>query len=373
MPTNEFFQGGLALMLMGAVIAAIRYLPVFAWHLIQRRWAISVTTRDKDLIRWIGAWLSDTEYGKRCQWLDASAVYGSKGFNYMLWPGIGHHSFREAGTRFWLDHSLEDQGIAGKSDLLTIRVLGRNPAPLRKAIARAVEMANTEGLDKNAVYINDRWGAWDRIRLFPARAKTSLFLRHGLMQEILIDAKEFLGGVDWYHNRGLPHRRGYLLLGPAGNGKSTIVQVLATELKLPIYLLSLSEPEFTDRGLAWALGRTPDKCLVVIEDFEKIVLKDAITPSGLLNAIDGPLASEGRLLIITANNINSISDHFLRPGRIDRQWLIDVPDRETTDRFYSHFGPDGAVDRREFIAEAQRSNWSMARIQQELIVRMKSQ
>jgi len=368
--SNDFFRGGLALMLMGAVMAAIRYTPTLIWHIVQRKWAILITTRDQTLIQWISVWLAETEYGKRCQWLDVSMIHRTNELDAIIRPGIGLHSFQDMGTRYWIEHTLEDQGVAGKISVLTMRVLGRDPEPIRRVIELAVDMANAERFGKNIIYINDRSGYWDRIRLFPSRSGNSLFLRRGLFDEIAEDAKKFLAGTDWYRERGVPYRRGYLLYGPAGNGKSTVIQVLATELDLPIYLLSLSDPDMTDSGLARALGRTPDKCLLIIEDFEKISLeKTAMTVSGLLNAIDGPLASEGRLLIITANNIGAIDEYFLRPGRIDRQWLIDKPDEATVESCFNLFSPDGAVVRQDFLREAKDGNWTMARVQKELMLR----
>ncbi len=369
---SEFVKGMLALALMGAligaVLGAVRYAPVLVWRLIQRKWAVSVTTRDQQLIRWIGLWLAESDYGQRCQWLDARTVHVESGLVAVLMPGHGLHAFKEDGTRYWLEHVLEDQGVAGKISVLTIKTIGKGVEPLRQLIDSAVDMANEEGRNKNITYVNDQNGYWMRVRLSPRRSSKSLFLRQGLFAEILKDANKFLSGPDLYYDRGLPYRRGYMLHGPAGNGKSTVIQVLATELNLPIYMLSLTEPEMTDNGLARALGRTPDKCLLVIEDFEKIDLeKTDVTFSGLLNAVDGPLASEGRLLIVTANEPEAISKYFLRPGRIDRRWLIDEPDQVTIERCMTRFGVNGRVSREDFLATAKVGNWSMARVQQELL------
>lgn len=367
---NDFFQGGLALMFMGAAIAAIRYAPQLIWHLIQRYWAVSVTTRDQELVRWISKWMAETEYGKNCQWLDAAASNGANGPDAFLRPGFGMHSFKEQGTRYWFLHALEDQGIAGKISVLTLKILGRDSAPLRRVIKLAVETAKAEQIGKNVIYTNDRWGNWERIRLFPNRHKGSLFLESGVAEEMLTDAREFLGGEEYYRVRGLPYRRGYLFSGSPGNGKSTIIQVLATELSLPIYLLSLSDPEMTDYSLARALGQTPERCLFVIEDFEKVNLDmTSMTVAGLLNALDGPLASDGRLLIITANEAGAIQEYYLRPGRIDRRWLIDTPSAEAVEMCYDSFSPDGTVDKAIFIQRAVASEWSMAKVQQELVVR----
>lgn len=371
---SEFVRGMLALALMGAligaVLGAIRYTPVLVWKLIQRKWAVSITTRDQNLIRWIGVWMEKSNYGQVCQWLDASTIHVDSGLMAVVMPGHGMHSFKEDGVRYWLAHELEDQGAAGKKSVLTVKTIGKGREPLEQLISHAVDMANEEHRDKNVTYVNDENGWWSRVRLSPLRSSKSLFLRQGLFNEIYNDATKFLNDPEWYFDRGLPYRRGYLLHGPAGNGKSTVIQVLATELSLPIYMLSLTDPETTDAALARALGRTPDRCLLVLEDFEKIDLdRTDVTTSGLLNAIDGPLASEGRLLIMTANEPKAISEYFLRPGRIDRKWMIDYPDQETIEMCMARFSMNGhsVGPVSEILSSAKDGAWSMARVQQELL------
>lgn len=365
---NDFFRGGLALMLMGGGLAALRYAPSLAWQFIQRRWAISMTTRDQQLIKWIKVWMSNTEYGQNCKWLDGGIIHESGGMRAILWPGIGYHTLVEEGKRFYIDHSLEDQGVRGKTELLTLRILGRDAAPLNRVIAKAIELANMASRGKTSVYINDKFGNWEHMRHFPQRPKGSLFLVEGMIDEILTDAERFLGGQTWYYDRGLPHRRGYLLWGPAGNGKSTIIQVLAAELQIPVYLLSLSDPELSDYGIARAFGQVPDKCLIVVEDFEKIDLETRdFTVSGLLNSIDGSLASEGRLLVMTANDVDTIDDKFLRPGRIDRTWFIDAPDKGAISVCLSHFRVIG-LNKESFTKEAIEKKWSMAKVQQQILI-----
>jgi hypothetical protein len=109
--------------------------------------------------------------------------------------------------------------------------------------------------------------------------------------------------------------------------------------------------------------------LLVIEDFEKIDLDQTdVTVSGLLNAIDGPLASEGRVLVITANEPDAINKYFLRPGRVDRRWLIDSPDMGVIQECMDRFGVNGTDGARMTLAAATSpAPWSMARVQQELL------
>ena len=54
------------------------------------------------------------------------------------------------------------------------------------------------------------------------RPLSSIILQKGVINSLVSDAREFLDNEDWYIEAGIPHRRGYLLFGPPGTGKSTV-------------------------------------------------------------------------------------------------------------------------------------------------------
>src|SRR5207237_9275646 len=87
-------------------------------------------------------------------------------------------------------------------------------------------------------------------------------------EELLADMKEFLAGHDWYRQVGVPYRRGYLLHGPPGNGKTSVVKALAGELGLSIYLLMLSDPDMNDNRVNDLLAHVPERNLVLLEDVD---------------------------------------------------------------------------------------------------------
>lgn len=81
------------------------------------------------------------------------------------------------------------------------------------------------------------------------RPITSVVLDRGVSESILRDCKEFIETPKWYADRGIPYRRGYLLHGPPGCGKSSFITALAGEIEFGICLLNLSERGLTDDRL----------------------------------------------------------------------------------------------------------------------------
>ena len=67
---------------------------------------------------------------------------------------------------------------------------------------------------------------------------------------------------------GIPYRRGYLLHGPPGSGKSSFIQALAGSLNYDICLLNLSERGLADDKLIHLLSNTPERSFVLIEDVD---------------------------------------------------------------------------------------------------------
>ena len=67
---------------------------------------------------------------------------------------------------------------------------------------------------------------------------------------------------------GIPYRRGYLLHGPPGSGKTSFIQALAGELEYNLCILNLSERGLTDDRLHLILSIIPERCIMVLEDID---------------------------------------------------------------------------------------------------------
>jgi chaperone BCS1 len=73
------------------------------------------------------------------------------------------------------------------------------------------------------------------------------------MDRLLTDIRDFFAHEEYYLERGIPWRRGYLLHGVPGSGKTSTILAIASELQLDVYLIPLSNGEWK-RSVANADG-----------------------------------------------------------------------------------------------------------------------
>lgn len=159
---------------------------------------------------------------------------------------------------------------------------------------------------------------------------------------------------------GIPYRRGYMLHGPPGSGKTSFIQALAGELGYNICLLNLAERGLTDDKLNHLLGLVPDRSILLLEDVDSAFnrrvqssedgFKSSVTFSGLLNALDGVASSEERIIFMTTNHFDRLDPALIRPGRVDLNELLDDAVGEQAYRLFVKFYgkskglQDGEVD-----------------------------
>jgi SpoVK/Ycf46/Vps4 family AAA+-type ATPase len=144
--------------------------------------------------------------------------------------------------------------------------------------------------------------------------------------QLLVDEiKSWIHNKQWYLDHNIPWKRGYLLYGKPGTGKTSLVRAIAEDLDLPIYIYDLSTLRNTELQAQWKSMQLSAPCIALIEDvdaiFDKrtnIVNKD-LTFDCLLNCIDGVQCNDGTLVMITTNNIDKLDDALkFRKGRIDK-------------------------------------------------------
>lgn len=154
----------------------------------------------------------------------------------------------------------------------------------------------------------------------------NIFLDGGMVEQIHSEIETFFCSKQTYKECGLDWRRGIILAGRAGNGKTAIIRALATTATVPVVFCIPDEGDTF--GMLNRLDRTirtAAPCIVVVEDIDSIGSNEA-TRSKLLNMFDGLVTSDGVLTIASTNNPDKLDEAFTgRPSRFDSYYVLDVP------------------------------------------------
>ena len=176
-----------------------------------------------------------------------------------------------------------------------------------------------------------------------------LVLSDSVVNLVRKDFESFLHREEWFRDNRLPFRRGYLLHGPPGNGKTSLIRTMLATSGLTGHTIRLFQEQTDDihfeRMFRCAANTAPS--MVVIEDIDRAFPR---TPSSgasanvslqqLLNCLDGIDSQDGVVVVATANDPTVLDAAILRrPGRFDRVVAVPAPDRQLRFRYFRKFNP----------------------------------
>jgi cell division protease FtsH len=162
------------------------------------------------------------------------------------------------------------------------------------------------------------------------------------LQEIV----DFLKNGDKYRRIGAKMPKGVLLVGPPGTGKTLLAKAIAGEAGVPFF--SLSGSEFVELYVGVGASRVRDlfqqakrqaPCIIFIDELDAIGKSRNSNPSmggndereqtlnQLLTEMDGFDGNDGVILIGATNRPEILDAALRRPGRFDRQVVVDRPDK----------------------------------------------
>ncbi|KAF7824469.1 AAA-ATPase [Senna tora] len=173
----------------------------------------------------------------------------------------------------------------------------------------------------------------------------TLALESEMKKQITDDLTAFAKGKEFYHRVGRAWKRGYLLYGPPGSGKSSLIAAMANFVCYDVYDLELTKVS-DNSELRSLLIQTTNRSIIVIEDIDCSVDLTAdrmtkkttkprttrsktasspgdesgrVTLSGLLNFTDGlwSCCGEERIIVFTTNHRDNVDPALVRCGRMD--------------------------------------------------------
>jgi len=407
---NPFITGGAVLALCGWAIVYLRTVPQTIFSFLKRRVTVTLDVEDRDeAFKWVSLYLA--KHQKKMRDVSVVTRHGSplmgdkveEDFrpgkdkdnrpNIYLTPAPGTHFSWFKGRPMMIYRKRNDGGkpsgggggLLGdignlmRSEGYTITFFSRNQRLPRLFLeeARDVALPRDDKIDVRVA--NTRWyGTWELADRIRPRSIESVILAGDEHLKVLDDITEFLLSYEWYARLGIPYRRGYLLYGDPGNGKTSLVAAVASALKMNIYVLSLQAPGMNDSMLVELLTSVSTNSIILMEDvdcaFEKRKKKDdtsdKLTFSGLLNALDGVGGKDGRIIFMTTNHKEKLDPALVRPGRIDYQ--IEIKNavqsqvRKLFQRFYANFKLDEWLVER-FVSLIPDHKYSMAKLQGHLM------
>ncbi|KAF5175897.1 Aaa-atpase [Thalictrum thalictroides] len=199
---------------------------------------------------------------------------------------------------------------------------------------------------------NDEEGRiWSSIPFSHPSTFDTLAIDPFLKEDIKQDLMKFVRRREFYSRVGRAWKRGYLLFGPPGTGKTSLIAAIANFLEFDIYDMELTAVT-SNSQMRKLLISTSNKSVIVVEDIDcsldlsergekeskaendnnenegdirriksetKKTMLQTVSLSGVLNFVDGLWSSCGgeRLIIFTTNHKEKLDAALLRPGRMD--------------------------------------------------------
>jgi len=360
---NPLVAGAASLWGLGIVTWLCKGVPVRLWNVAKRQCTTSLTFTSAsngtglqtfaNFMRWFEAsrWAQYSRslsvigtdggdrrpYAVRTQGEETSDDPGT-----VVGVGEGSHFFIYRGWPFWLKHSRVKDG-SQKEIVYQIDItgLGRD----RQRVLDLIEEFRYRPDPTRLGVYAWRWEDWRQMREVPKRSLDTVVVDKAIKDELVANLGEWLKSRAWYEERGLPYKLTCILKGLPGTGKTSLIKALASHLRMNVCLVNLAV--MTDQTFEQCLSEAPDRSIIVIEDFDsanavkarknltakkdaeaKVVaesddegiaglLQGGLTLSGILNALDGVVSLDGKIVFLTTNVYEAIDPALLRKGRVD--------------------------------------------------------
>ncbi|KAJ7590933.1 P-loop containing nucleoside triphosphate hydrolase protein [Mycena floridula] len=160
-----------------------------------------------------------------------------------------------------------------------------------------------------------------------------VILKDDFKKNLQKDIFGFFNSEELYKKLAIPWKRGLIMHGPPGNGKTISLKAVMKQCGAlnyaPLYVRSFQSWRGEEGSMAEVFDKAREMapCVLILEDLDSLI--NDRNRSFFLNQLDGISGNDGLLIIGTTNHLSKIDSSLTkRPSRFDRLFLFDDPDRE---------------------------------------------
>jgi hypothetical protein len=153
-----------------------------------------------------------------------------------------------------------------------------------------------------------------------------------IRKQLQTNFSTFFKGPEAFNKAGVAYRRGILLTGAPGTGKTSILKAVMSQYPtIPFFVFEKTYDDVyvEDLRSMFAEAARLQPAVVVIEDIDRLVDSNSFPLADLLNVLDGLGTAQGVMVLATANNEGDIDPALVeRPSRFDLVVRVPMPDKE---------------------------------------------
>jgi ATPase family associated with various cellular activities (AAA) len=237
----------------------------------------------------------------------------------------------------------------GMGEQLALEVMAREREVAEAAVAELWRLMAEHNVYRGRVlelrvrHFHDDEGAPLTVRTLPAIAREQIVLPDGVLERIERTTFGMSRHAERLRASGRHLRRGLLLHGPPGVGKTLTAMYLATQMPdRTVVLLTGAGLDTISTSVDLATALAP--AIVILEDVDLVAMDRELEPTNsilfeLLNAMDGLDADHDVLFVLTTNAPQRIEPALAaRPGRIDQAVELPLPDADGRRRLLELYG-----------------------------------
>ena len=167
---------------------------------------------------------------------------------------------------------------------------------------------------------------WQHYNDYATREKEDLIGHDSVLTTVIHDIHNYTRYLAFLKTVGEDSRTlNYLLYGPPGSGKSSMIKTLGTMLKLPIYIVNQDAMDGATASTVLNPVSVHPYKIVLFEDLDRYLKEEKYCMADILNQLDGVESNKGCVRFFTCNDIDEIYKHDALVNRMNAKFQFDYP------------------------------------------------